>query len=242
MLSLWAKMQPGETAEHGDVAPSIAFELLDVNQSYAWIGHWRKCNLTHGHAWAKCSAEVAVPPSLASHDVRVSLIFGAVRASYLVDDIAVEQRHLTPVQPSRSVVLLSENFEATTRPPRPLAYGAHVEVRTSDASAAPAHSLHSAAAARKGSAAGAEVSVPAAAPSATAASAGPKVLLGLGKFHAVGGTLRLSVWAKASVLTGKLGLEVWLSPSPLNLPAICPRSPRSPESLPPACPQSCPYL
>jgi len=90
LLSLWAKMQPGETAEHGETPPSITFELLDVNRSYTWIGHWRACNMTHGRAWTKCAAEVPITPALALHVIQVSILFGAVRASYLVDDLAVE--------------------------------------------------------------------------------------------------------------------------------------------------------
>ena len=46
--------------------------------------------MTHGRAWTKCAAEVPITPALALHVIQVSIIFGAVRASYLVDDLAVE--------------------------------------------------------------------------------------------------------------------------------------------------------
>jgi hypothetical protein len=53
-----------------------------------------------------------------------------VRASYLVDDLAVEQRsRSSSAAASRSYVLLSEGFETAARPPKPLAYGAHLEAR-----------------------------------------------------------------------------------------------------------------
>lgn len=121
-----------------------------------------------------------------------------------MDDVVIEQRHLTKAQAGGSHTLLSETFETATRPPKPLAYGAHVAVRTSTASGTvPPHDLHSAEAARKGSVGGAKVEVP---PRPEAST--EKVLLSLGKFHAVAGTLRLGVWARATAKEAAIGLEV----------------------------------
>ena len=85
--------------------------------------------MTHGRAWTKCAAEVPITPALALHVIKVSIIFGAVRASYLVDDLAVEIHSRSSSSASSSYVLLSEGFEAAARPPKPLAYGAHLEAR-----------------------------------------------------------------------------------------------------------------
>ena len=219
LLSLWVRLQPLEKGEHpdksssehnGGVPPSVSFELLDVNTSYTWLGYWRPCNLTHG-AWSKCAAELMLPTALAEHDVQVSLVFGAVKASYLVDDVQIYQRHLTAKVASEQHSLVSEGFESGTPHPKPLSHGAHLELKlpsepASAAAAAKAASLdlHSSVAAHKGSKFGGLVKVPAMPASAANAHVG----LALGKFHAVSGPLNLTLWAKAAALEeGPRGLK-----------------------------------
>ena len=219
LLSFWVRLQPGDkgekAAEHdGGLVPSVSFEMLDINASYTWIGFWRPCNLTHG-AWTKCAAEVMVAPTLADHDVQISLVFAGVKASYLLDDVQIVQRHLTSAaEAADQHVLVSEDFEALTRPPPPVSYGPNLALKLPTrppaavvAAATASVDLHSSLAhATKKSTSGALVRVPVF-PTGTDGQPVGNIGLSLGKFHGVAGSLTVTVWAKAAGLgAGPRGL------------------------------------
>ena len=241
LLSLWVRLHPEEKGEHHNGAaaadtttstslpPSISFELLDVNASYAWLGFWRPCNLTHG-AWAKCSGEVMLSKTLAGHDVQVSLLFAAhTKASYLVDDVSIVPRHLASSQMLSMRLLFIENFESEKRPAKPAngMAGRHIVLKlpkepltAANAAKEATADLHSSIANGKGkdSAYGALVKVPVL-PTDKKGNQVAHIALHLGKFHGVSGPLTLTLSAKAAGLgtgpagklmggAGEVGLEV----------------------------------
>lgn len=70
----------GGGTEGGDgPSASLSWEVLDLNQSYAWLGVWQPCNLTT--LWTKCSHVLEISPHLASHVLEISLVFGSSIAS-----------------------------------------------------------------------------------------------------------------------------------------------------------------
>ena len=136
----------------------MSFELLDVNASYAWIGFWRPC-VTHG-GWTRCAAEVPVSPSIAGHDLDVSLVFGVFGCD------VPRGRHLRYPAPRRTEgqrahALLTEDFESAIRPPPPpvgglgalIALERPTSPEVAAAAAAASVDLHSASAARTAGAA-----------------------------------------------------------------------------------------
>ena len=108
-LDFWARLEASEPHSRD---PWLAFEVLDVNASYEWIGHWRACNIsaTHLH-WVKCEAEISLDRARAGHHLAVAIVMGGSKAAYFLDDVSVTQRHFTPA--SGTQVLLWDGFEGT---------------------------------------------------------------------------------------------------------------------------------
>ncbi|KAL1523151.1 hypothetical protein AB1Y20_018106 [Prymnesium parvum] len=188
-IAFWARLQPNEAH---DADARLLFEVLDVNASHEWLGHWRPCNLTGGgadHGWRRCEVEVALDRKRAGHHLSVSAVLGSSKASYFIDDFTVTQHVSTDT--STTQVLLQQSFEQPGAQPLPLKSGdkasAVVQVATGAAHA---------------SAAGMQAQV---GPSASAAG---RAALALGKFLAVPGLLNLTLWARVGKGSASLSLEV----------------------------------